>query len=208
MDAIRASGLRLGVDPLGGAGVHYWPSIAERYQLDLTIVNDAVDQTFRFMTVDWDGRIRMDPSSPYAMQRLVNLKDRFDIAFACDTDHDRHGIVCCSAGLMPPNNYLAVAIHHLFQNRPEWRADIGVGKSVVCSTMFDRVSESLGRRIYEVPVGFKWFAEGLAKGDAGFLRRRERGRDVPAPQRRAVDDGQGWHRRCAACRGDHGVRGS
>ncbi|HTE47117.1 MAG TPA: phosphoglucomutase (alpha-D-glucose-1,6-bisphosphate-dependent) [Gemmatimonadaceae bacterium] len=168
MDAIRASGLHLGVDPLGGAGVHYWPAIAERYQIDLTIVNDAVDQTFRFMTVDWDGRIRMDPSSPYVMQQLVNHKDRFDIAFACDTDHDRHGIVCRRAGLMPPNNYLAVAIHHLFQNRPQWRADVGVGKSVVCSTMFDRVSTSLGRRIYEVPVGFKWFADGLAKGELGF----------------------------------------
>jgi phosphoglucomutase len=168
MDAVRASGLRMGVDPLGGAGVHYWPSIAERYQLDLTIINDAVDQTFRFMTVDWDGRIRMDPSSPYAMQRLVNIKDRFDIAFACDTDHDRHGIVTPSAGLLPPNCYLAVAINHLFQNRPEWRADVGVGKSVVCSTMFDRVSTSLGRRTYEVPVGFKWFAEGLAKGELGF----------------------------------------
>ena len=168
MDAVRASGLRMGVDPLGGAGVHYWPSIAERYRLDLTIINDVVDQTFRFMTVDWDGRIRMDPSSPYAMQRLVNIKDRFDIAFACDTDHDRHGIVTCSAGLLPPNCYLAVAIDHLFQNRPEWQADVGVGKSVVCSTMFDRVSANLGRRTYEVPVGFKWFAEGLAKGELGF----------------------------------------
>jgi phosphoglucomutase len=168
MDAVRASGLRMGVDPLGGAGVHYWPLIAERYRIDLTIINDAVDQTFRFMTVDWDGRIRMDPSSPYVMQRLVNNKNRFDISFACDTDHDRHGIVCCSAGLMPPNNYLAVAIHHLFQHRPQWGADVGVGKSVVCSTMFDRVSTKLGRRIYEVPVGFKWFAEGLAKGQLGF----------------------------------------
>ena len=168
MDAVRASGLRMGVDPLGGAGVHYWPSIAARYGIDLTIVNDAVDQTFRFMTVDWDGRIRMDPSSPYVMQRLVNIKDRFDIAFACDTDHDRHGIVTRSAGLLPPNCYLAVAIHHLFQNRPEWRADVGVGKSVVCSTLFDRVSANLGRRVYEVPVGFKWFAEGLAKGELGF----------------------------------------
>ena len=140
MDAIRASGLRLGVDPLGGAGVHYWPAIAERYEIDLTIVNDAVDQTFRFMTVDWDGRIRMDPSSPYAMQRLVGLKDSFDIAFACDTDHDRHGIVCRSVGLIPPNDYLAVSIDHLFRHRPQWRADVSVGKSVVCSSMLDRVS--------------------------------------------------------------------
>jgi phosphoglucomutase len=168
MDAVRASGLRLGVDPLGGAGVHYWPRIAERYRIDLTIVNDAVDQTFRFMTLDWDGRIRMDPSSPYAMQRLVGLKDSFDIAFACDTDHDRHGIVCRSVGLLPPNHYLAVAIDHLFRHRPQWGADIGVGKSVVSSTMIDRVCTRLDRHAYEVPVGFKWFAEGLAGGELGF----------------------------------------
>jgi phosphoglucomutase len=168
MDAIRASGLHLGVDPLGGAGVHYWPAIAERYRLDLSLINDAVDPTFGFMTLDWDGRIRMDPSSPYAMQRLIGIKDRFDIAFACDTDHDRHGIVCRSAGLLPPNNYLAVAIHHLFRYRPQWRATAAIGKTVVSSAIIDRESTRLGRRLYEVPVGFKWFASGLVNGELGF----------------------------------------
>jgi phosphoglucomutase len=168
MDAIRDSGVRMGVDPLGGAGVHYWPAIAERYRLDLTVVSDVVDQTFRFMSVDWDGRIRMDPSSPYAMQRLIDLKDRFDIAFACDTDHDRHGIVCRSAGLLPPNHYLAVAIDHLCRHRPEWRPEVGIGKTVVSSAMIDRVCTKLNRRLYEVPVGFKWFADGLADGTLGF----------------------------------------
>ena len=168
LDAVRSAGLRIGVDPLGGAGVHYWPSIAERYGLDLTIVNDAVDPTFRFMTVDWDGRIRMDPSSRYVMQRLIGLKNDFDIAVACDTDHDRHGIVCRSTGLLPSNDYLAVSIHHLFQHRPEWRADVAVGKTVVSSAMLDRVSRKLARRVYEVPVGFKWFADGLARGELGF----------------------------------------
>ena len=168
LDAVRSAGLRIGVDPLGGAGVHYWPSIAERYGLDLTIVNDAVDPTFRFMTVDWDGRIRMDPSSRYVMQRLIGLKNDFDIAVACDTDHDRHGIVCRSTGLLPSNDYLAVSIHHLFQHRPEWRADVAVGKTVVSSAMLDRVSGKLARRVYEVPVGFKWFADGLARGELGF----------------------------------------
>ena len=168
LDAIRTAGLRLGVDPLGGAGVHYWPRIAERYQLNLTVVNDAVDQTFGFMTLDWDGRIRMDPSSRYAMQRLIGLKNDFDIAVACDTDHDRHGIVCRSTGLLPSNDYLTVAIHHLFQHRPQWRAALAVGKTVVSSALIDRVSRKLGRRVYEVPVGFKWFADGLAKGELGF----------------------------------------
>jgi phosphoglucomutase len=168
MDAIRAAGIRMGVDPLGGAGVHYWGSIAECYRLDLTVVSDVVDQTFRFMTVDWDGRIRMDPSSPYAMQSLIGLKHRFDIAFACDTDHDRHGIVCRSAGLLPPNHYLSVAIHHLFQHRPQWRSEPGVGKTVVSSAMIDRVCAKLGRRLYEVPVGFKWFVAGLSDGALGF----------------------------------------
>ncbi|MDQ2768400.1 MAG: phosphoglucomutase (alpha-D-glucose-1,6-bisphosphate-dependent) [Gemmatimonadota bacterium] len=168
MDAIRGAGIRMGVDPLGGAGVHYWPAIAERYRLDLTVVSDVVDQTFRFMSVDWDGRIRMDPSSPYAMQRLIELKDRFDIAFACDTDHDRHGIVCRSAGLMSPNNYLSVAIDHLGRHRPEWRPEVGIGKTVVSSAMIDRVCTKLRRPLYEVPVGFKWFAEGLADCSLGF----------------------------------------
>ena len=168
MDAIRASGLHLGVDPLGGAGVHYWEPIAERYGLDLTVVSDVVDETFRFMTLDWDGQIRMDPSSPYAMQRLLALKDRFDIAFACDSDHDRHGIVTRSSGLLAPNHYLSAAIYHLFPHRPEWGNDVGVGKTVVSSSMIDRVCAKLGRRLYEVPVGFKWFVDGLSDGSLGF----------------------------------------
>ena len=168
MDAIRGAHIRMGVDPLGGAGVHYWPAIADRYKHDLTIVNRQVDPTFRFMTVDWDGQIRMDPSSSYAMQGLISLKDKFDIAFACDTDHDRHGIVTRSTGLLPPNHYLSVAIDYLFQHRPEWRKDAAVGKTVVSSQMIDRVSARLKRRLYEVPVGFKWFAEGLQDGSLGF----------------------------------------
>src|SRR6201996_9040697 len=167
-DVIRQSGLKAGVDPLGGAGVHYWPAIAERYRLNLEVVNTEVDPTFRFMTVDWDGKIRMDPSSPNAMQSLIHLKDRFDVAFACDTDHDRHGIVTRSAGLMNPNQYLAVAIDYLYKNRPRWRSDAGVGKTAVSSQMIDRVTAKLGRRLYEVPVGFKWFVNGLVDGSLGF----------------------------------------
>ena len=168
MDAVRSAKIRMGVDPLGGAGVHYWGPIAERYGLNLTVVNKAVDPTFRFMTVDWDGQIRMDPSSPYAMQRLIDLKDRFEIAFACATDHDRHGIVTKSAGLLPPNHYLAVAIFYLFQHRPEWCTEAAVGKTVVSSQMIDRVTAKLGRTLYEVPVGFKWFVDGLLDGSLGF----------------------------------------
>jgi phosphoglucomutase len=168
MNAVLEAKISLGVDPLGGAGVHYWNPIAERYGLNLSIVNDAIDPTFGFMTLDWDGRIRMDPSSPYAMQRLIGLKDRFDIAFACDTDHDRHGIVTRSAGLLPPNHYLSVAIYYLFQHRPEWHKDIAVGKTVVSSQMIDRVTAKLGRKLYEVPVGFKWFVDGLLDGSLGF----------------------------------------
>jgi phosphoglucomutase len=168
MDVIRSSGIRMGVDPLGGAGVHYWGRIAELYRLDLTVVNDAVDPTFRFMTLDWDGKIRMDPSSPYAMRRLIGLKDKFDVAFACDTDHDRHGVVTASSGLLPPNHYLAVAIDYLFRHRTRWRADAAVGKTVVSSAMIDRVSRRLGRTLYEVPVGFKWFVKGLVDGSLGF----------------------------------------
>jgi phosphoglucomutase len=167
-DVIRGSSLNMGVDPLGGAGVNYWPAIAERYRLNLKVLNTEVDPTFRFMTVDWDGKIRMDPSSPYAMQSLIHLKDRFDIAFACDTDHDRHGIVTRSAGLMQPNQYLAVAIDYLFKNRPAWKAGTGVGKTAVSSQMIDRVAAKLGRRLYEVPVGFKWFVQGLVDGSLGF----------------------------------------
>jgi phosphoglucomutase len=168
MEAIRGANVRLGVDPLGGAGVHYWGPIAERYGLDLTVVSETVDPSFGFMTVDWDGRIRMDPSSSYAMQRLIGLKDRFDVAVACDTDHDRHGIVTPSAGLLPGNHYLAAAIHHLFSHRPQWRTNAGVGKTVVSSAMIDRVSAQLGRTLYEVPVGFKWFVDGLFDGSLGF----------------------------------------
>ena len=169
MDTIRGANIRMGVDPLGGAGVHYWSAIADRYKLNLTVVNDAVDATFRFMTVDWDGKIRMDPSSPHAMNGLIGLKDRFDISFACDTDHDRHGIVTRSAGLLPPNHYLAVCIDYLFRNRPGWRADAGIGKTVVSSQIIDHVATRLGRRLYEVPVGFKWFVDGLFDGSLGFV---------------------------------------
>jgi phosphoglucomutase len=168
LDVIRDAKISMGVDPLGGAGVHYWGRIAERYGLNLTVVNDVIDPTFRFMTVDWDGQIRMDPSSPYAMQRLIGLKDRFEIAFACDTDHDRHGIVTRSAGLMPSNHYLALAIFYLFQHRPGWRQDAMVGKTAVSSRMIDRVAAKLGRKLYETPVGFKWFVSGLLDGVLGF----------------------------------------
>ena len=168
MDVIRSAKLRLGVDPLGGAGVHYWARIAERHALDLTVVNDAVDPTFRFMTVDWDGQIRMDPSSPYAMARLIGMKDRFDLSFACDTDHDRHGIITPDDGLLPPNHFLAVAISQLFQNRPKWTKKAAIGKTAVSSAMIDRVTAKLGRKLYEVPVGFKWFVDGLLDGSLGF----------------------------------------
>ncbi len=168
MDAIKEAGIKMGVDPLGGAGVHYWGPIAAQYGLNLTVVNEAVDPTFRFMTVDWDGQIRMDPSSVYAMQRLIGMKDRFDLSFACDTDHDRHGIVTKGAGLLPPNHYLSVAIWYLFQHRPKWRKEAAVGKTVVSSQMIDRVTAKLGRKLYEVPVGFKWFVDGLLDGSLGF----------------------------------------
>ena len=168
MEIIRDSRITLGVDPLGGAGVHYWHPIAERYGLNLQVVSDVVDPTFRFMTLDWDGRIRMDCSSADAMQRLIGLKDRYEVAFACDTDHDRHGIVARSAGLLPPNHYLAVAIFYLFQNRPQWPRDAAVGKTIVSSQMIDRVTAKLGRKLREVPVGFKWFVEGLLNGSLGF----------------------------------------
>jgi phosphoglucomutase len=167
MDAIRGSGLKLGVDPLGGASVGYWGRIRERYGLDLTVTNEVVDPTFGFMTVDWDGRIRMDPSSPYAMARLVALKDRFDVAFANDTDADRHGIVSGAAGLMNPNHFLSAAVAYLYRNR-DWRPDVAVGKTLVSSSMLDRVAAELGRTLLEVPVGFKWFVDGLVDGSLGF----------------------------------------
>ena len=168
MDAIRDARLNLCADPLGGAGVAYWARIAERYGLRLTIQNDHVDPTFRFMSVDWDGKIRMDCSSPYAMAGLIALKDKYDLAFACDTDHDRHGIVTRSAGLMKPNDYLSTAISYLFAHRPGWRQDAGIGKTLVSSSMIDRVVTHLGRRLVEVPVGFKWFVDGLLDGSLGF----------------------------------------
>ena len=167
-DVIRNAGIRMGVDPLGGAGVHYWAPIAERYKIDLTVVNREVDPQFAFMTVDWDGKIRMDPSSSYAMQRLIGLKDKFDVAFACDTDHDRHGIVTRSGGLMAPNHYLSVLIDYLFQHRPKWNAQAAVGKTVVSTSMIDRVVKRLGCKLFEAPVGFKWFSAGLFDGSLGF----------------------------------------
>ncbi len=167
-DAIRAAKVRIGVDPLGGAGVHYWARIAEYYRLELSVLSEVVDPTFGFMTVDWDGKIRMDPSSSYAMQRLQGMKDRFDIAFACDTDHDRHGIVTPTAGLMPPNHYLCVAIDYLFRHRSAWSADAAVGKTVVSTSLIERVAARLNRKLCEVPVGFKWFSAGLLDGSLGF----------------------------------------
>jgi phosphoglucomutase len=168
MDAVAQSGLHIGVDPMGGAGIGYWKPIAERYGLNLEVVNPYVDPTFSFMTVDKDGKIRMDCSSPYAMASLIGLKDRFDIAFGNDPDYDRHGIVTRSAGLMNPNHYLAVAIRYLFQHRDGWPAEAAVGKTLVSSSMIDRVAEHLGRRLAEVPVGFKWFVDGLLDGSYGF----------------------------------------
>jgi phosphoglucomutase len=168
LDAIRAAEVSLGVDPLGGAGVHYWGRIAEQHRLPLTVVSDEVDPTFRFMTLDWDGKIRMDCSSPHAMQRLIAMRDRFDVAWACDTDHDRHGIVARSAGLLNPNHYLAVAIDYLFAHRPGWPLDAAVGKTVVSSSLIDRVVARLARRLVEVPVGFKWFVDGLLDRTLGF----------------------------------------
>lgn len=181
MQVIRAKGICMGVDPMGGAGVHYWPKIAEHYKLDLTVINTEVDPRFSFMSVDWDGQIRMDPSSVYAMQNLFKQKDNYNIAFACDTDHDRHGIVTPHAGLIPTNHYLSVAIDYLYRHQPEWSHHAAIGKTIVSSQMIDRVAAALGRDIYEVPVGFKWFAAGLQNGSlsigceesagASFLRR-------------------------------------
>ncbi|HEX5354266.1 MAG TPA: phosphoglucomutase (alpha-D-glucose-1,6-bisphosphate-dependent) [Rhodanobacteraceae bacterium] len=167
-DAIRGAGLKLAVDPLGGAGVHYWAPIAERYKLDLTVVSEEVDPRFAFMTVDWDGKIRMDPSSGYAMQRLLALKDKYDVAFACDTDHDRHGVVTRSSGLLPSNHYLAVMIDFLFRERSHWPRSVAIGKTVVSTALIDRVADRVKRNLYEVPVGFKWFAPGLLDGSLGF----------------------------------------
>jgi phosphoglucomutase len=160
--------VRIGIDPLGGAGVHYWGPIAERYRIDLTVVSETVDPQFAFMSVDWDGKIRMDPSSPYAMQRLLALKDRFDISAGCDTDHDRHGVVTRGAGLVPANHYLAAMIAYLYRHRPRWSAKAGVGKTVVCSSVIDRVAAQLSRPLFDAPVGFKWFSAALLDGTLGF----------------------------------------
>jgi phosphoglucomutase len=186
LEAVRAAGIRIGVDPLGGAGVHYWARIADHYALNLEVVSEQVDPTFRFMTLDWDGRIRMDPSSPWAMQRLLAIKDRYDIAFGCDTDHDRHGIVTRSAGLMPTNHYLSVAIDYLYRERHGWNVAAAVGKTVVSSAMIDRVAARLGRRVYEVPVGFKWFVDGLLDRSLAFVGEESAGATL---NRR---DGSAW----------------
>jgi phosphoglucomutase len=167
-DAIRSAGVRLGVDPLGGAGVHYWAAIAERHRIAIDVLSETVDPQFAFMSVDWDGRIRMDPSSKYAMQRLIALQDKYDVACACDTDHDRHGVVTRSAGLLPANHYLTVLVDYLFRHRPQWGAQAAVGKTVVSTALIDRVARRLGRRLHEAPVGFKWFAPGLFDGSLGF----------------------------------------
>jgi phosphoglucomutase len=169
MAAIRSSGVRMAVDPLGGAGVHFWEPIAEQHGIDLVVLNTTVDGTFSFMSLDWDGQVRMDPSSPHAMRSLLSLRERYPVVMACDTDHDRHGIVAGSVGLMPPNHYLAVMIDYLYRNRPGWRADAAVGKTIVSSSIIDRVATDLGRKLFEVPVGFKWFVEGLISGSLGFV---------------------------------------
>jgi phosphoglucomutase len=168
MELIRSAGVRIGIDPLGGAAVHYWHPIAERYGIKVTVVNEAVDPTFRFMTADWDGKIRMDCSSPYAMASLIHMRDRFDVAFANDTDADRHGIVTPSNGLMNPNHFLATAIAYLFGHRPQWSANAAIGKTVVSSSVIDRVAKKLNRKLVETPVGFKWFVDGLGNGAFGF----------------------------------------
>lgn len=168
MDAIRDADVLMGVDPLGGAGVNYWQAIADAYQLNLQVLHAGVDKTFSFMTADWDGKIRMDPSSSYTMQSMIGRRHDYQVAFACDTDHDRHGIVAPSCGLLPPNHYLAVMVDYLFQNRPLWGASTAIGKTVVSSAMMDRVAQKLGRRLHETPVGFKWFAPGLFDGSLGF----------------------------------------
>ena len=168
MEVLEGAKIRMGVDPLGGAGVHYWGRIGDLYNLDLTVVSEVVDPTFRFMTRDWDGQIRMDPSSTFAMQRLIAMKDRFDLSFACDTDHDRHGIVTKEVGLIPSNHYLCAAISYLFQNRPKWKRVPGIGKTMVSSQMIDRIAGKLGSKLFETPVGFKWFVPGLLDGSLGF----------------------------------------
>ena len=199
--AIQSAGVKIGVDPLGGASVAYWGPIRDRYHLNLTVVNELVDPTFRFMTIDWDGKIRMDCSSRFAMASLIERKGSFDVAFANDTDADRHGIVTREGGLMNPNHYLAVAIDYLFQNRKGWPATAAVGKTVVSSSMIDRVAQRLGRRLVEVPVGFKWFVEGLLEWRARLWGRGERRRVVSSLRRTGLDHRQRWpHHGPAGCR--------
>ena len=193
MDAIAGAGLKLGVDPMGGSSLPYWEPIAERYALNLSVVNKRVDPTFAFMTLDKDGKIRMDCSSPYAMASLIGLKDDFDVAFGNDPDADRHGIVTKSSGLLNPNHYLAVAIDYLFQNRPGWREDAAVGKTLVSSSMIDRVAGRLERKLEEVPVGFKWFVPGLLDGSYGFGGEESAGASFFASRRYGLDDRQGRH---------------
>ena len=207
MDTIRGAGVRMGVDPLGGAGVHYWAAIAERWRLDLTVVSEVVDPTFGFMTLDWDGQIRMDPSSAYAMQRLIAKQDRFDVAFGCDTDHDRHGIVTPGAGLLAPNHYLSVAIDYLFRQRPQWGAQAAVGKTVVSTQLIDRITARLGRRLFEVPVGLQMVLAGPARRRAGTGLRGERRGRLPAPRRHGLDHRQGRHHGGAAGGRNHGPHG-
>ena len=207
LDAIRGAGLRLGVDPLGGASLPYWQAIAERHGLDLTIVNDQLDPTFRFVPLDWDGKIRMDCSSPYAMARLRDMAGDFDVAFANDPDADRHGIVTPGAGLLNPNHHLAACIAYLFGGNREWGEDVGIGKTLVSSSIIDAVARDLGRRLVEVPVGFKWFVEGLRRGHARLRRRGERGRLVPAPRRHGLEHRQGRPDPVPAGRGDEGAHG-
>ncbi len=202
MDVIRDAKIAIGVDPLGGAGVHYWEPIAERYGLNLTVVNDVVDPTFRFMTVDWDGQIRMDPSSPYAMERLVGLKDRFQIAFACDTDHDRHGIVTKSAGLLPPNHYLSVAISYLLQHRPRWRPEAAIGKTLVSSQMIDRVTANLAASSMRCRLVSNGSLMDCSTARFVLAERRVREPLLLSGWQR-LDDGQRWHSTGSASRRNH-----
>ena len=200
MALIRSAGVKIGIDPLGGAAVHYWQPIIEHYGIDAVIVNDAVDPTFRFMTADWDGKIRMDCSSPFAMASLIQMRDRFDVAFANDTDADRHGIVTRTGGLMNPNHFLAVAIAYLFEHRPQWGQQAAIGKTIVSSSIIDRVARKLNRKLVETPVGFKWFVEGLGTGAFGFAGEESAGASFLKQRRLGVDHRQGRHRDGAARR--------
>ncbi len=196
---VKSSGVKIGIDPLGGAAVHFWQPIIERYGINADVVNDAIDPTFRFMTADWDGKIRMDCSSPFAMASLIGMRDRFDVAFANDTDADRHGIVTRTSGLMNPNHFLAASIAYLFANRPQWGSDAAIGKTIVSSSIIDRVAKKLNRKLVETPVGFKWFVEGLGTGGIWLCRRGKRRRLVPEARRLGVDHRQGRHH--------HGIAG-